>query len=205
MKALKCEMCGSNDVVKQDGLYVCQNCGTKYTVEDARKMMIEGTVSIDYSSKIGTWMNLAKKALYAGNYQEAYDYANKILEQDPENAQAWMIKMKTTAGLSTNGNPRTAEVISSGKNVVLFEPTKQEEVGLFFMETGINLLKAASKIAKEASDSIRELYHSYFQAYGKQYAIEACTEADNPQVEMFLNMGNLAYSLEQATKELPIF
>ena len=47
MKALKCEMCGSNDVVKQDGLYVCQNCGTKYTVEEARKMMVEGTVSVE--------------------------------------------------------------------------------------------------------------------------------------------------------------
>ena len=66
MKALKCEMCGSNDVVKQDGLYVCQNCGTKYTVEEARKMMIEGTVSIDYSSKIGTWTNLAKKCSLCG-------------------------------------------------------------------------------------------------------------------------------------------
>ena len=205
MKALKCEMCGSNDVVKQDGLYVCQNCRTKYTVEEAKKMMIEGTVSIDYSSKIGTWSNLATNALDAGNYQEAYDYANKILEQDPENAEAWLIKMKTTAGLSTNGNPRTAEVISSGKNVVLFDPTKQEEVGLFFMEMGIKLLKTASKIAKETSDSIRELYHSYFQTYGKQYAIEACAEADRPQVEMLMNMGDRAYDLEKATKELPIF
>lgn len=37
MKALVCEMCGSQDLVKTDGMYVCQNCGTKYTVEDAKK------------------------------------------------------------------------------------------------------------------------------------------------------------------------
>ncbi len=30
-------MCGSNDIVKKDGLYVCQFCGTKYSVEDAKK------------------------------------------------------------------------------------------------------------------------------------------------------------------------
>ena len=30
MKALVCEMCGSNDIVKKDGLFVCQFCGVKY-------------------------------------------------------------------------------------------------------------------------------------------------------------------------------
>ena len=45
MKSIVCEMCGSNDIVKKDGLYVCQFCGTKYSVEDAKKMMIDGTVN----------------------------------------------------------------------------------------------------------------------------------------------------------------
>lgn len=30
MKALICEMCGSHEIVRQNGLYVCQSCGTKY-------------------------------------------------------------------------------------------------------------------------------------------------------------------------------
>ena len=47
MKQLICEMCGSADLIKQDGVFVCQTCGCKYSVEEARKMMIEGTVSID--------------------------------------------------------------------------------------------------------------------------------------------------------------
>ncbi|MBQ3501749.1 MAG: TFIIB-type zinc finger domain-containing protein, partial [Oscillospiraceae bacterium] len=32
MKSMTCEMCGNNDLVKQDGYFVCQYCGTKYTV-----------------------------------------------------------------------------------------------------------------------------------------------------------------------------
>ena len=58
MNELICEMCGSNEVVKQDGLFVCQSCGTKYSVEEARKMMtgetvaVEGTVKIDSTSTI---------------------------------------------------------------------------------------------------------------------------------------------------------
>ena len=39
-------MCGSTDIIKQDGVFVCQSCGTKYSVEEAKKMMVEGTVSV---------------------------------------------------------------------------------------------------------------------------------------------------------------
>lgn len=37
MKKLVCEMCGSSDLIKQDGLFVCQYCGAKYSVEEAKK------------------------------------------------------------------------------------------------------------------------------------------------------------------------
>lgn len=40
MKLLKCEMCGGTELVKQDGLFVCQQCGCKYSVEEARKKSI---------------------------------------------------------------------------------------------------------------------------------------------------------------------
>ena len=54
MKAIVCEMCGGNDVVKQDGLYICQNCGTKYTAEDAKKLMIDisgSSIKVDEKEK----------------------------------------------------------------------------------------------------------------------------------------------------------
>ena len=37
MKALTCEMCGSTNLIKEGGVYVCQSCGTKYSVEEAKK------------------------------------------------------------------------------------------------------------------------------------------------------------------------
>ena len=39
MKQLTCEMCGSTDLMKQDGVFVCQVCGTKYTLEEAKRAM----------------------------------------------------------------------------------------------------------------------------------------------------------------------
>ena len=46
MKQLTCEMCGGTDLIKDGGVFVCQTCGCKYSVEEAKKMMIEGTVEV---------------------------------------------------------------------------------------------------------------------------------------------------------------
>ena len=94
MKALKCEMCGSNDVVKQDGLYVCQNCGTKYTVEEARKMMIEGTVDVqgtvkvDTSDELKNLYEIARRAKDSDNSENAAKYYDMILIKDPKSWEA---------------------------------------------------------------------------------------------------------------------
>jgi len=41
MKQIICEMCGGKDLIKQDSVFVCQNCQAKYSVEEAKKMMVE--------------------------------------------------------------------------------------------------------------------------------------------------------------------
>jgi len=46
MNSLKCEMCGSIELIRQNGVFVCQFCGCKYSVEDAKKMLFEGTVEV---------------------------------------------------------------------------------------------------------------------------------------------------------------
>lgn len=46
MSIIKCEMCGSNQLTKIDGLYQCQFCGTKYTPDEAKKLIVSGTVEV---------------------------------------------------------------------------------------------------------------------------------------------------------------
>ena len=87
MKALTCEMCGSTNLIKEDGVFVCQSCGTKYSVEEAKKMMVEGTVSVkgtvtvDNTGSIGNYLVMASNASQAGNYAEAESYCNKIIKR----------------------------------------------------------------------------------------------------------------------------
>ena len=39
MKELQCELCGSTDIIKQEGVFVCQSCNTKYSLEEAKKIL----------------------------------------------------------------------------------------------------------------------------------------------------------------------
>lgn len=94
MKQMTCEMCGSTELLKQEGVFVCQTCGTKYSVEEAKKMMIEGTVNLQISrdNEVPNLLRLAKTANLGENYQDAVDYAEEILTIDASNADAWAIK-----------------------------------------------------------------------------------------------------------------
>lgn len=95
MKQLTCEMCGSTDLIKQNGVFVCQSCGCKYSVEEAKKMMIEGTVDvsgstvfIDNTKQVESNLKRAKQYETQGNNFFAMEYYNKALDLDADNIEA---------------------------------------------------------------------------------------------------------------------
>lgn len=95
MKQLTCEMCGSTDLMKQDGVFVCQSCGTKYSVEEAKKMMVEGTVDVtgstvkvDTSTELANLYQLARRARDDNNSEDAEKYYGMILVKDPTSWEA---------------------------------------------------------------------------------------------------------------------
>ena len=94
MKQLKCEMCGSTDLIKQDGMFVCQVCGTRYSVEEAKKMMIEGTVEVqgtvkvDNSSFVEKYLANARRALEKEDWEEVEKYYNLVEQNAPNNMEA---------------------------------------------------------------------------------------------------------------------
>ncbi len=94
MAALHCEMCGGTDLIKQDGVFVCQNCGMKYSVEDAKKMMIEGTVDVqgtvkvDNSAFVEKYLVNARRAKEKEDWDETEKYYNLVEQNDPTNIEA---------------------------------------------------------------------------------------------------------------------
>lgn len=100
MKRLTCEMCGSNDIIKQDGFFVCQACGLKYTLEEAKKLMVEGvvevqgtvavqgTVNIDTTKTDTNYLTNARRALQKEDWTEAEKYYNLLEQNEPSNIEA---------------------------------------------------------------------------------------------------------------------
>lgn len=133
MKQLTCEMCGSTDLIKQDGVFVCQTCGCKYSIEEARKMMVEGTVEVtgtvkvDNSAAIENYLDMARNALDASNNKEADDYCNRIIEMNVTNWEAWFIKGKAVGWQSTLGNIRIAETINAFSKALENCPEENKE------------------------------------------------------------------------------
>lgn len=133
MKRLTCEMCGSTDLIKQDGVFVCQTCGCKYSTEEAKKMMVEGTVEVtgtvkvDNSAAIENYLDMARNALDASNNKEADDYCNRIIEMDMTNWEAWFIKGKAVGWQSTLGNIRIAETINAFSKALENCPEENKE------------------------------------------------------------------------------
>lgn len=125
MKQMVCEMCGGTDLIKQDGVFVCQTCGTKYSIEEAKKMMIEGnvdvsgsTVKVDDTGKVENYMMMANNAYASDNNKEAESYCNKIIEIDPTHSEAWLLKGIVAGWQTTGGNIRMDEFISCVSNAL---------------------------------------------------------------------------------------
>ena len=94
LKALTCEMCGSTDMIKQDGVFVCQSCGTKYSLEEAKRMMIAGTVNVagtvtvDNSAFIQKSLDNARRALGKDDWEEVEKYYNMVERESPKCIEA---------------------------------------------------------------------------------------------------------------------
>ena len=95
MKQLTCEMCGSTDLIKEGGFFACQTCGTKYSVEEAKKMMIEGTVDVtgstvkvDNSAFVEKYLTNARRAYGKEDWEEVEKYYNLVEQNAPTNMEA---------------------------------------------------------------------------------------------------------------------
>lgn len=204
MKQLVCEMCGGVDLVKDSGVFVCQTCGTKYSVEEAKKMMVEGTVDvqgtvkIDQSENVKSFLEMSESALSAANGESAIEYANKALEISPKNSEAWILKMRAIEYIATLGDLRLKEVIEAGKNAVQFASEDELEdiekiVYSYYLMRALALLKLAmNKVADDAD--IRSTYKR-FLAISILTANQNCHRADQGVIKIYEGIASQAIAL----------
>lgn len=122
-------------------------CGTKYSVEEAKKMMIEGkvdvsgsTVKVDNSASIENYFKMAENAYESRNNSETEQYCNKIIEINPQYYKAWLLKGKAAGWQSTVADLRIEESVNCFTKALENAP---EDI--------------KSNIQKEASEEIEKL------------------------------------------------
>ena len=116
MNAIKCEMCSSTNLIKEDGYYVCQHCGTKYTVEEAKKLMIEGTVKIDTTDELEKLYKAARNAKAAGDDKTALMHYEAISAKDPDNWEAVFYAVVLKTETIKNGEIKLAAISIAAKS-----------------------------------------------------------------------------------------
>lgn len=167
MKKLTCEMCGSTDLIKEDGVFVCQHCGTKYSVEEAKKMMIEGTVDVsgstvvvDQSKRLDNLYKLARRAKEDDNAEDGADYYGQISIEEPNDweSQFYRVLFKarqcTIAGI---GNAAIS-VANSLDNVykLIDDYVPEDKKSAAYDEVGASVLGFVTLLVSNVSSNARE-------------------------------------------------
>jgi len=154
MKAIKCELCGFHELTKRDGYYVCNACGTKYTLEDARKLIINGTVEIVRgNAECDRIIGAGDKFLSVNDIPRALEQYQKALEEFPEIAAPYerMLNVVVTKGCAL------CPVSPGSKQLKLMKGTKQ------LIERFEYIYRGYTAIAEEPAD-ISEFQEKFYES-----------------------------------------
>lgn len=123
--ATKCPNCGASimiDAGSQEGY--CSYCGSKLKIQEVIQH-----VKIDKTGDAANYLSLAEVAYKGDNAEETYEYANKALELDVQNAEAWLFKLRAQE-IDTRLHlaRKSQEAIACGNKVIELNPSLTHEV-----------------------------------------------------------------------------
>ena len=167
MKRLTCEMCGSTDLIKHDGVFVCQSCGVKYSVEEARKLMVEvegkvdvsgSTVKIDKSNEVDNLLTIARRARDEGNYGRAANNYDEILKIQPNNWEANFYRSYCSA--------LEGRIIDIPANLKVTSNTALSTINMLLKEQPVNEAACSEIIVRMGAMSTLAI-QNYYDLYSK--------------------------------------
>lgn len=202
-------MCGSNNLIKQDGVFVCQNCLTKYTVEEAKKIMIDGpieiagTVNIDTSKKENNLVVLVESQIKAENYKDAYETSMKLIETNSSIWQGWLYKAISLSHTSKKNDYQFNETMvcfdkayellkndgNSDATRIIVNKLSDTVVYVF----GKDCEKFVLDISQKSSDMLSENYEYFVRFASKLQERYEATSLDSYELENRLSEELLSY------------
>ncbi len=187
-RAIVCEMCNGRDIMKADGFYVCQNCGTKYSVEEARKLMVQvqGTVKVDKTAELNNAITLARRAQHDKNYVNAQKYYEQILLSNPDNWEANFFSILYAAMNSSNTVESAAAVSGS------------LETSLTMMKNSVDP-KYYGDILSWVFNELQPLSQKLYKQADKEF-YSACNDSRSGGHASYASIGALCSRLKDASE-----
>lgn len=193
MKAHVCELCGSNEIVKQDGYYVCQHCGTKYSPEEAKKMLVEvtGSVTVDNSAKLQNYYQLARRAANENNANDAAKYYDLIRQEEPDSWEAnffsiYFQSMQTTIAYIPSAAMKVANCVPTVFALIAKTVSDPEERINAVAEVGYRCQQISEMMYKSALSTYNNTGDGARQYVYKDFLERGCAARD-----IALSCGNL--------------
>lgn len=157
MKAIVCEMCNGNNVIKQGDFYVCQSCGTKYEPETAKKLMVE----FDNSKKINNLRERARRSLEVDDLKHAAEYFKEILDDNPDDWEAYLYSYLGESASFTNKEAGTVarkigSTVPTAYDMAIKAASNDEELTDYFNIITDATIKRLSYIFSTAKSMVRQ-------------------------------------------------
>lgn len=185
--SLNCPSCGGT-------LNIPDNLGVAHCVYCGAKILITESETNKDRQKIISYSELCESALKAQNYQEAFDYCNKVLEIDSKNVDAWINKATAAFWMTTGNNNRYDEAINYLDKANQIDPgnPKAQEVKNELTR------KQALWLHKLGSDEVQHALE-IFKIYNSDHTSQSVAIAKEKCQEYFIKSAN--YFLEASTLE----
>lgn len=116
-RKVTCTSCGNRSTTDEGLFFTCDFCGTTTVLAPVR-----GDESVE------SLLEILRAASASGNLDEVVAYANKVLERDIDNLEAWILKGEAVALQSNRQNLRFNETSTLFAKALSFVDNDEQEV-----------------------------------------------------------------------------
>lgn len=154
----ECPFCA--EIIKEKAKK-CKHCGSVLDEQLTQNTQLQAKPTKN-DEQFENIFNLANTAAESGNYQEAYNYYNKILEVDPDNYKAWYGKAISAGWQSTLANLRIVETVKGIEIAIEKAPDEgKDNLKILAAANLTSLAIAIHKLALENFMNYLTLYNFY--------------------------------------------
>lgn len=112
-------------------------------------------------SSVATLMGMAKTAELGSNYAEALGYYNRVLETDPNIAEAWIGKGRSASWQSTLANFRVAEGLIAFQHAIANADEHRETISAEVADELNNIVTALYSLSRQHLEEFASLDHTW--------------------------------------------